>query len=162
MSEILLSQLAHVELISPKPEETVRWMVDVLGLEEITREGQSVYLRGWAEWLHSSLIVTEGAEPSVAHIAWRTYGPGDPETIAGRLEGSGLQIGWVESSVGHGRAFRYHAPVGRTSTRSSGRPSCTRPHRRRPRRTSRIAPSASRPAAPAPSTSTTSPWPPRR
>ena len=46
MSEILLSQLAHVELISPKPEETVRWMVDVLGLEETTREGQSVYLRG--------------------------------------------------------------------------------------------------------------------
>ena len=61
MSEILLSQLAHVELISPKPEETVRWMVDVLGLEETTRDGQSVYLRGWAEWLHSSLIITEGA-----------------------------------------------------------------------------------------------------
>ena len=39
MSEILLSQLAHVELISPKPEETVRWMIDVLGLEETAREG---------------------------------------------------------------------------------------------------------------------------
>jgi len=113
MSEILLSQLAHVELLSPKPEETVRWMVDVLGLEETTREGQSVYLRGWAEWLHSSLIVTESSEPAVGHIAWRTYGPDDPATVAGRLEGSGSEIGWVESSVGHGRAFRYHAPVGR-------------------------------------------------
>ena len=88
MSEILLSQLAHVELISPKPEETVQWMVDVLGLEETTREGQSVYLRGWAEWLHSSLIVTEGREPAVEHIAWRTYGPDDPETIAERLNGT--------------------------------------------------------------------------
>jgi catechol 2,3-dioxygenase len=113
MSEILLSQLAHVELISPKPEETVRWMVDVLGLEETTREGQSVYLRGWAEWLHSSLVVTEGAEPAVDHIAWRTYGPEDPDAVARRLQGSGLAIGWVESSVGHGRAFRYHAPAGR-------------------------------------------------
>ena len=113
MSEILLSQLAHVELISPKPEETVDWMVDVLGLEETTREGQSVYLRGWAEWLHSSLIVTEGPEPALGHIAWRTYGPDDPETIARRLEGTGEAIGWVESSVGHGRAYRYHAPVGR-------------------------------------------------
>ena len=113
MSEILLSQLAHVELISPKPDETVRWMVDVLGLEETAREGQSVYLRGWAEWLHSSLIVTEGAQPAVEHIAWRTYGPDDPETIAKRLDGSGQEIGWVEYSVGHGRAFRYHAPVGR-------------------------------------------------
>ena len=60
MSDVLLSQLAHVELVSPKPQETVDWMVNVLGLEETAREGQSVYLRGWAEWLHSSLIVTEG------------------------------------------------------------------------------------------------------
>ena len=113
MSEILLSQLAHVELISPKPEETTRWMVDVLGLEETTREGQSVYLRGFAEWLHSSLVVTEGPEPGLGHIGWRTYGPEDPEIVAKRLEGSGHEIGWVESSVGHGAAFRYHAPAGR-------------------------------------------------
>lgn len=113
MSEILLSQLAHVELISPKPEETVSWMIAVLGLEETAREGQSVYLRGWAEWLHSSLVVTEGPQPALGHIAWRTYGPDDPQTIADRLENSGLEIGWVESSVGHGAAFRYHAPVGR-------------------------------------------------
>lgn len=113
MSEILLSQLAHVELVSPKPEETVAWMVDVLGLEETTREGQSVYLRGWAEWLHSSLIVTEGPESAVAHIGWRTYGPGDPDLIAERLNGHENAIGWVDSSVGHGPAFRYHAPVGR-------------------------------------------------
>jgi catechol 2,3-dioxygenase len=112
MSEILLSQLAHVELISPKPEETVAWMVDVLGLEETTREGQSVYLRGWAEWLHSSLIVTEGPRSEVAHIAWRAYGPDDPKTIADRLSGTGLELGWIESSVGHGPAFRYRSPAG--------------------------------------------------
>jgi catechol 2,3-dioxygenase len=114
VSEILLSQLAHVELISPKPEETVRWMVDVLGLEETAREGQSVYLRGWAEWLHSSMIVTEGPQPAVGHIAWRTYGPDDPDTIAARLGVANEHaIGWVDSSVGHGKAFRYHAPAGR-------------------------------------------------
>jgi catechol 2,3-dioxygenase len=112
MSEILLSQLAHVELISPKPEETVDWMVNVLGLEETTREGQSVYLRGWAEWLHSSMIVTEGPRTDVAHIAWRAYGPEDPETIAKRLEGTGRELGWIDSSVGHGPAFRYKSPAG--------------------------------------------------
>ena len=46
MSEVLLSQLAHVEITSPKPEESVRWFVDVLGLEQTTQEGQSAYLRG--------------------------------------------------------------------------------------------------------------------
>src|SRR4051812_25039438 len=112
MSEILMSQLAYAELISPKPEETVRWMVDVLGLEETTRDGQSVYLRGWAEWLHSSLIVTEGPRSEVAHIAWRTYGPEDPEIVAQKVDPE-LAIGWVDSSVGHGRAFRYRSPFGR-------------------------------------------------
>ena len=111
MSDVLLSQLAHVELVSPKPEETVKWMVDVLGLEETEREGQSVYLRAWAEWLHSSLVVTEGPQPEVAHIAWRTYGPDDPEVVAQRVDPE-LAVGWVESSVGHGKAFRYRAPHG--------------------------------------------------
>lgn len=113
MSEILLSQLAHIELISPKPAETAQWMIDVLGLEEAARHGQSIYLRGWAEWLHSSLIVTEGPKAALEHIAWRAYGPGDPETLAERLAAAGHGIGWVEESVGHGRAFRFRAPVGR-------------------------------------------------
>lgn len=111
MSEVLLSQLAHVELVSPKPQETVDWMVDVLGLEETAREGQSVYLRGWAEWLHSSLIVTEGERTEVAHVGWRTYGPDDPDRVAALVDPE-LAVGWVDASVGHGRAFRYRAPHG--------------------------------------------------
>ena len=107
MSEVLLSQLAYTELISPTPDETVRWMKDVLGLEETTREGQSVFLRGWAEWLHSSLIVTEGAEPAVARIGWRAYGPDDPETISKRVEGE-----WLAERPGRGAAYAYRAPVG--------------------------------------------------
>src|SRR5918997_1654249 len=59
MSEVLLSQLAHVEIISPKPEQSLRWFVDVLGLELTSQEGQSAYLRGWGEWLHSSLVLNE-------------------------------------------------------------------------------------------------------
>ena len=112
MTEVLLSQLAHVELVSPKPAETVDWMVDVMGLEVTAREGQSAYLRGWAEWLHSSLVVTEGPRPEVAHIAWRTYGPDDPARVAEIVDPE-LALGWLDSSVGHGRSFRYRAPHGR-------------------------------------------------
>ena len=108
MSEVLLSQLAYAELISPKPAETVQWLIDVLGLEETTREGQSVYLRGWAEWLHSSLIVTEGPEPALGRIGFRTYGPGDPEIIAGRVEGE-----WLPERPGRGAAYQYKLPAGR-------------------------------------------------
>ncbi len=111
MSEVLLSQLAHVEIISPNPDESLRWFVDVLGLEVTAQEGQSAYLRGWGEWLHSSLIVTEGAHPALGHIGWRTYGPGDVDTIAERIDPE-LADGWVDASPGHGRAFRFRAPMG--------------------------------------------------
>ena len=113
MSEILLSQLAHVELFSPKPEETVAWMKEIFGLEETTREGQSVYLRGWAEWLHSSLIVTEAKESGVGRIGWRTYGAEDPETIAKRLQDSEEHVGWVDDWTGHGRTYQYRSAFGR-------------------------------------------------
>jgi|tagenome__1003787_1003787.scaffolds.fasta_scaffold20827700_1 catechol 2,3-dioxygenase len=112
MSEVLLSQLAYAELISPKPEATVQWMIDVLGLEETERDGQSVYLRGWAEWLHSSLIVTEGKEPGLGRVGWRTYGPGDPELVAKRMEGAGTGVGWVGERPGRGAAYQYRAPFG--------------------------------------------------
>ncbi len=112
MSEVLLSQLAYAELISPKPEETVQWMHDVLGLEETTREGQSVYMRGWAEWLHSSLIITEGPESALGRIGWRTYGPGDPDIIAKRTDEAGTAVGWTTERTGRGAAFQYRSPFG--------------------------------------------------
>ena len=111
MSEVLLSQLAHVEIISPRPEESVRWFTEILGLEETTREGQSSYLRGWGEWQHSSLVVTEGPAPALGHVAWRTYGPGDVDLVAQRVDPE-LVDGWIDSSVGHGRALRFRTPSG--------------------------------------------------
>jgi catechol 2,3-dioxygenase len=47
MNRSLLSQLAHVELTTPMPEESLRFWTQVVGLEETARVGQSVYLRGW-------------------------------------------------------------------------------------------------------------------
>ena len=136
MSEVLLSSWRTWRSSSPTPEESVRWFVDVLGLEQTTQQGQSAYLRGWGEWLHSSLIVTEGPAPALAHIGWRTYGPGDVETIAQRIDPE-LAEGWVEDSVGHGRSFRFRAPMGHVNevfwetvavrgAARAGRPTCAR------------------------------------
>ena len=108
----LLSQLAHVELISPRPEESVRFYTESLGLTETAREGQSVYLRAWGDPFHHSLVVTEGAQPGVGHIAWRTAGPEALQTLVERVEAAGLGEGWSEPSLGHGRAYRYRSPGG--------------------------------------------------
>jgi catechol 2,3-dioxygenase len=47
-----VAQLAHVEILSPKPEETVKFFTRFLGLEETAREGQSVYLRAYEDLYH--------------------------------------------------------------------------------------------------------------
>src|SRR4051794_12533012 len=154
MSEVLLSQLAYAELISPKPDETVRWLIDVLGLEETTREGQSVYLRGFCEFLHSSLIVTEGPEPALGRVGFRTYGPEDPEIISKRVEGE-----WLPERTGRGAAYQYKLPAGRYPVEVFWRPSAMWRRPRRPRTISSFARRSTRAVARWPATSTTSPSP---
>jgi catechol 2,3-dioxygenase len=107
-----LSQLAHVELLSPKPDESAAFLTDVIGLEESHREGQSIYFRAWGEWLHSSLVVTESETSGLGHASWRTRGPEDLKTIVKQISKTTDGEGWVEDSVGHGPAFRFRAPEG--------------------------------------------------
>jgi len=61
MSNRLIAHLAHVEMLTPKPEESLAFFKDVIGLEESGRQGQSVYLRGWGEWHYHSIELTEGS-----------------------------------------------------------------------------------------------------
>src|ERR1700683_4594213 len=42
-----IAHVGHVELLTPEPEASLRFFVDVLGLTENGREGNSVYLRPW-------------------------------------------------------------------------------------------------------------------
>ncbi len=112
MPNRLIAHLAHVEVLSPKPEESLRFYRDVLGLEESGREGSSVYLRGWGEWDHHSLKLTESDQPGLAHIGWRMLSPEHLETAVANIEAAGAGIGWHDDSVGHGPAYRYHGPGG--------------------------------------------------
>jgi catechol 2,3-dioxygenase len=92
----------------------LRFYTDVLGLEETTHEGQSVYLRGWGEWSHHSLQLTEAAEPGLGHIGWRTWSPEDLDTAVANVQARGVEGTWKEDSVGHGPAYRFKSPGGQT------------------------------------------------
>ena len=39
-----LAHLGHVELLTPKPEASLRFFLDVIGMTENGRRGQSAYL----------------------------------------------------------------------------------------------------------------------
>lgn len=108
----LIAHLAHVEVLSPRPEESLRFYADVLGLEESAREGRSVYMRGWGEWSFHSLQLTEAQEPGTGHVSWRAVSPEALEAAVARLEEAGAGEGWVEGDLGHGPAYRYRGPGG--------------------------------------------------
>ena len=108
----LISQLAHVEFFSPKPDETVAYLIDVLGMEHSEDHGDSVYLRGWGDYFHHSVVVKPGPAPALSHVAWRAAGEEQLKTAVARLEEKGAGEGWFDETPGHGPAFRFRSPGG--------------------------------------------------
>ena len=71
MTEALhdIARIGHAELLTPEADESLRFFVDVLGMEEEAREGQSVYLRGWGDYLRYSLKLTDSPQAGLGHLA---------------------------------------------------------------------------------------------
>jgi catechol 2,3-dioxygenase len=107
-----VAQLAHVELLTPKPDETLWFFKELLGLEESDREGQSVYLRAYEDFYHHTLKVTESPQAGMGHVAWRTTSPQALERRAKAIEATGLGKGWSDGDQGHGRAYQFTDPDG--------------------------------------------------
>jgi len=107
-----VAHIAHAELLTPRPEESLRFFVEVLGMEEEARDGGSVYLRGWGDYLRYSLKLTESAQAGIGHVALRTWSPEALERRVAAVEATGLGTGWTDGDVGHGRSYRFTDPDG--------------------------------------------------
>lgn len=107
-----VAQLAHAELLTPKPDETLWFFKELLGMEETERDGRSVYLRAYEDSYHHSLKVTESDQPGMGHCAWRTVSPQALDRRVSALEESGHGKGWTDGDKGHGPAYRFNTPDG--------------------------------------------------
>jgi catechol 2,3-dioxygenase len=107
-----LAHLAHVELLTPKLEESRQFFIEVMGMVESDRQGDSVYLRGWDDYEHHSLQLTASAMPGLGHYAFRAASPQALLRRVGAIENSGRGGGWKEDSVGHGPAYCFSDPDG--------------------------------------------------
>src|SRR5271156_6940320 len=107
-----VAHLGHIELLTPTPERSLAFFVDVLGMTESGRAGNSVYLRGWDDYERYSLKLTAADIPSLGHAAFRAR---SPQALARRVEAlkaAGAGIGWVENELGHGPAYQFRDPDG--------------------------------------------------
>jgi catechol 2,3-dioxygenase len=107
-----IAHLGHVELLTPKPDESLKFFVDVLGMTESGRKSDSVYLRAWDDYERYSLKLTATETSGLGHAAFRARSPQALERRVAALKGSGYEIGWVEDEIGHGPAYRCHDPDG--------------------------------------------------
>ena len=107
-----VAHISHAELLTPTAEESLRFFVDVLGMEIEAQHGQSVFLRGWGDYQRSCLKLTEAQTSGLGHMALRTWSPEALERRVAAVEATGLGLGWIDGDVGHGPAYRFTDPDG--------------------------------------------------
>jgi catechol 2,3-dioxygenase len=102
-----LAHLAHLELLTPKPDESLRFFVDVMGMTESGRRGDSVYLRGWDDYEHHTLKLTAAKAAGMGHFAFRASSPEALQHRVSIIEQAGLGKGWTDGDLGHGPAYAF-------------------------------------------------------
>jgi len=102
-----VAHLGHIELLTPKPEESLAFFEDLIGLYESGRQGDSVYLRAWGDYEFATLKLTAAKKAGLGHFAFRTASSETLDQLAANLEGS-----WLDGDLGHGRAYRFTSPDG--------------------------------------------------
>jgi len=107
-----VAHLGHVELLTDKPQESLDFFVNVYGLTESGRDGQSVYLRAFDDYEFHTLKLTASETTGVGHIGYRCASPRALERRVAAIEAMGCGLGWDNGDLGHGRAYRFEDPDG--------------------------------------------------
>lgn len=105
-----IAHLGHVELLTPKPEESLRFFVDVMGMTESGRQGDSVLLRGWDDYERGSLLLTASSISGLGHAAFRTRSAAALERRVAALRAAGHEVTRHEGNLGHGTSYRFRDP----------------------------------------------------
>jgi catechol 2,3-dioxygenase len=115
MAKELIQDIAHlgsVELLTPKPERSLWYFRDLLGMEVVHTHGETVYLRGYGDHATSTLRLTAAKDAGVASISWRAVSEAALARRVQAINAAGLGDGWIEGDFGRGRIFRFRTPDG--------------------------------------------------
>jgi biphenyl-2,3-diol 1,2-dioxygenase len=106
-----IAKLGHIALVTPDLDTSVGFWRDVVGLEEVERHEDVVYLRAWGDWEHHTLSLREG-QTAVDHIAYRAGAPEDVDYYAARLAEQEIDVRRVEAGEerGQGESARFALP----------------------------------------------------
>jgi catechol 2,3-dioxygenase len=106
-----IAHLGHVELFTPKPEESLAFFTSVVGLHETERRGDSVYLRAWGDYERHTLKLTAHSTSGIGHLGLRVRDDETLQRFVADFAKRNIAGTWVEDR-GHGPAYRVATPDG--------------------------------------------------
>jgi catechol 2,3-dioxygenase len=108
-----IAHLGPLEMFTPKAQESLEFFFEMMGMEVVHREGQSVYLRGWDDYQNWCLKLTESGTSGLGYCGFRTWNQAALERRVAMIEQAGLGEGWSdEGDHGIGPAFSFSDPDG--------------------------------------------------
>lgn len=103
----------HIEFRVTDLDRAREFYVELLGFVITAQDERRLYLRGYEEWQHHSLVLRRAASAGVGHIAFRVGSPPDLDRLARLAAATGVSHRWVEGvEAGQGRALRMQDPAG--------------------------------------------------
>lgn len=107
-------RLGHVEVRVPDLELCAAYYTEVLGLREVAREGDHVYLKGWDEHDHHSVVLTYAPRYGLEHMGWKVEELDDLDRFETAVEKYGCIVERLapgdEPAMGPG--IRFETPSG--------------------------------------------------
>ena len=110
-----IQDVAHVgpvQLLTPEPDRSREFFVDVLGMEVEGQEGDSVYLRGWGTYQRYDLELTAATTSGIGCMGLRAWSPEALQRRVAAIEASGFGLGWSDGARGRGPSYRFTDPDG--------------------------------------------------
>jgi catechol 2,3-dioxygenase len=107
-------RLSHVEVRVPDLELAAAYYTEVLGLLEVDREPERVYLKCWDEHDHHSVVLRFAPRYGLEHMSFKVERPDDLERFERAVEAAGATVKRLAAGeeIGQGEAIRFDTPSG--------------------------------------------------
>ncbi len=108
-------RLSHVEIRVPDLELATAYYSEVVGLIETDRESERVFMKGWDEHQHHSLILRYAPTYGLETMGFKVQHLADLDELGARIEAAGIatkRYGPGELGPASGEVVRFTAPSG--------------------------------------------------
>ena len=107
-----IAHLAHVELRTPVPDQSLEFFTSYLGLTETGSAGNSVFLHAWDDYEQTTIKLTAYSTSGVGRTNLRAASPEALERRVKEIQASGRGVGWADGDPGYGPTYVFTDPDG--------------------------------------------------